>query len=114
MVEQGFRPTSRYRWLNRVGGRKRAELVARVASRKARRDHLLNLRASAIKVSARKWPVPRCNPHHPDAQQRREMEYREEQLRKEAEHAKERAAAAARVEMLMRLRAGDKNMCRKD
>ncbi|KAF8217390.1 hypothetical protein K438DRAFT_1746708 [Mycena galopus ATCC 62051] len=47
--------------------RKRAELVACIVARKARKaraDHLVDLRMKAITASAKQWPRPRCHPQH--------------------------------------------------
>ncbi|KAJ6535892.1 hypothetical protein B0H10DRAFT_2221211 [Mycena sp. CBHHK59/15] len=88
--------------------RKRAELVARVAAKKARHDHLMDLRAQAIKASAHKWLRPRCHPHNGENQERQRAENRAEETRKVVEHAKERAAAKVRVGILMQLCAGNK------
>ncbi|KAJ6543172.1 hypothetical protein B0H19DRAFT_1077183 [Mycena capillaripes] len=59
--------------------RKRAALVARVAARKQRLDNLLELRARAIKASARKWPPPRCHIHHKENIQLRDLKQRQEE-----------------------------------
>ncbi|KAF7346848.1 hypothetical protein MSAN_01824000 [Mycena sanguinolenta] len=85
-----------------------AELVARVAARKARRDRLADLRIRALQASAYKWPRPRCHPNHPENQERLEKERREEEKRCAAGRAREQAAVKARVAHLMKLRAGVK------
>lgn len=85
--------------------RVRAEIVARVAARKARLDHIVDLRKRALEASARKWPLPRCHKHHSENLQRNEARRREEEARHAAENTRERVAAAARVEALMALRA---------
>ncbi|KAJ6576236.1 hypothetical protein B0H10DRAFT_1963632 [Mycena sp. CBHHK59/15] len=79
-----------------------------VAAKKARHDHLMDLRAQAIKASAHKWLRPRCHPHNGENQERQRAENRAEETRKVVEHAKERAAAKVRVGILMQLCAGNK------
>ncbi|KAJ6449959.1 hypothetical protein C8R45DRAFT_947076 [Mycena sanguinolenta] len=87
---------------------KRADLFARIAAKKIRRDKLVDLRTRALQASARKWPQPRCHPHHPANQERWGKERREEEERIAAERAQERAIVEARVAHLMKLRAGMK------
>ncbi|KAJ6448651.1 hypothetical protein C8R45DRAFT_947867 [Mycena sanguinolenta] len=87
---------------------KHAELLARVAARKVRRDTLEDLRVRALKATTHKWPRPRCHPHHPENQERRDKERREEQERRAVGRAQEQAAVKARVAHLMKLRAGMK------
>ncbi|KAJ7218888.1 hypothetical protein B0H12DRAFT_1305430 [Mycena haematopus] len=92
---------------------KRAQIVARVVARKARVDHVLDLRKRAIQASAKKWPRPPCHPHHQENVDRLEKEHQQAAAHQAAEHARERAAADARVKNLMRLRAEGLNRRRK-
>lgn len=88
----------------RYHDRKRAELVARVLARKRRVNELMDLRIRALKASARKWPRPPC--HEKENQ-------REEKTHTAGKATTERAAADARVAMLLRLRAASENSRRK-
>ncbi|KAJ7719359.1 hypothetical protein DFH07DRAFT_784675 [Mycena maculata] len=81
--------------------RKWAALRARVATRKACLDALMDLCRRVLKESARKWPRPRCHMHHKENQCQDQV-----RLRQQEEAAHEQKARATRVEHLMALQAG--------
>ncbi|KAF7358322.1 hypothetical protein MVEN_00881700 [Mycena venus] len=85
--------------------RKRAELVARVAAKKAAHKWLLEMRNRAAQVSATKWPRPRCHPQPLENVENYAKARREEQECRAQEVAKERASAAARISHLVPLHA---------
>ncbi|KAF8190200.1 hypothetical protein K438DRAFT_1763219 [Mycena galopus ATCC 62051] len=86
---------------------------ANAAVKKARVANLLTLRTEAIKASARRWPRPRCHPHHDDNVAVVKKRLQEEEARRAEEHAKECAEAEARVAFLMKMRqAGGKGRLR--
>lgn len=78
-------------------------LIARVLARKKRVDVLMELRTQALTNSGRRWPRPRCHPQDKENRRRVEVILREEAARKAERDAEERAAADARVAVLMRL-----------
>ncbi|KAJ7769087.1 hypothetical protein DFH07DRAFT_768996 [Mycena maculata] len=58
--------------------KKRAELWARVAARKARVDALMELRRRGLEASTRKWPRPRCHKYNKENQRRDAIRIRKE------------------------------------
>ncbi|KAF8187855.1 hypothetical protein K438DRAFT_1764565 [Mycena galopus ATCC 62051] len=84
-----------------------AQLVAKKThadAKKARADRLQDLRTKAIKASASQWPRPHCHPQHKHNLEAARKKREEEEGRKAAEHAKERALIDARVAFLMKMR----------